>query len=263
MIPSTYHHRDRAQLPRLHVAIIMDGNGRWASLRGLPRRQGHAVGAVALRRVLEAAPSLGVSDLSVYAFSADNWKRPPEERLELFRLFERYLLEEAARCQQEGVEIRCIGWRHRLPESLQEAMSSAERQTAGGRHLTLRIALDYSSRATLAQAAAWATPEDAGPLATLSRQAIDYSLANVYGEPGRRLPEVDLLIRSGGQQRLSDFLLWECAYAELWFTGTLWPDFEASHLAAALDEFRRRQRTFGALSTPGATRTEVAAGGMR
>ncbi len=231
----------------LHVAIIMDGNGRWASLRGLPRANGHAAGAKALQPMIEVCPSLGIRNLTVYAFSADNWQRPADERLSLFALFESFLRREVQRCVEHGVEIRCIGWRHRLPASLQEAIEDAERCTAGGSQLTLRIAMDYSSRAALAHAAALATPAECWPPAPMSRQSMDYALAVVYGQPGRKLPAVDLLIRTGGQQRLSDFLLWESAYAELWFTDTLWPDFQPMALEAAIAAFHQRQRTYGGL----------------
>ena len=203
------------QSSSLHVAIVMDGNGRWARRRGLPRVAGHRAGAAAVRRTVEAAPDLGVAALTLYAFSADNWKRPPGEVAALMRLLARYLRTESPRLVQNGVRLELIGRRDRLPVPLVAAIDAAERATAHGTRLHLRLAVDYSSR--------WAI--DAGVI----------------------LPDVDLLIRTGGEQRLSDFLLWECAYAELYFTETMWPDFGAAPLAAAVAEFHARERRFGGL----------------
>ena len=216
-------------LRRLHTAIIMDGNGRWANARGLPRLAGHRAGAEALRRTVEAAPELGVGTLTVYAFSSDNWKRPPEEVSGLMKLFHRYLLKEQDRSVEKGLRVSVIGRRDRLPAMLLPAIDEIERVTAGGKNLHLRIAVDYSSReAILAEA------RRLGPSAT--RDDLDGSLG----------PEVDLLVRTGGEQRLSDFLLWECAYAELVFTPRMWPDFQAADLKAAVAEFWSRERRFGA-----------------
>ena len=203
------------QSSSLHVAIVMDGNGRWARRRGLPRVAGHRAGAEAVRRTVEAAPDSGVAALTLYAFSADNWKRPPGEVAALMRLLARYLRTEAPRLARNGVRLELIGRRDRLPVPLVTAIDAAERATTGGTRLHLRLAVDYSSR--------WAI--DAGII----------------------LPDVDLLIRTGGEQRLSDFLLWECAYAELYFTETMWPDFGAAQLTAAVAEFHTRQRRFGGL----------------
>jgi undecaprenyl diphosphate synthase len=199
----------------LHVAVIMDGNGRWATARGLPRLAGHRAGVEALKRVTDSAPRFGIGTLTVYAFSADNWKRPRQEVAGLMRLLRAYLRTELARCVREGVRIQAIGRRDRLGPSVVRSVETAERATAGGTRLNLRIALDYSGREAI-----------------------------VRGETG---PDVDLLIRTSGEQRLSDFLLWEAAYAELYFTPRLWPDFGAEDLAAALADFQRRQRRFGAL----------------
>ncbi|MCC7156670.1 MAG: di-trans,poly-cis-decaprenylcistransferase [Bryobacterales bacterium] len=199
----------------LHVAIIMDGNGRWATRRGWPRLAGHRAGADSVRRVIEAAPSLGVTQLTLYAFSSDNWKRPTGEVSGLFRLLKKYLAEETARCAGKGVRIEFIGRRDRLSPALVEAMEESEQTTRKCRRLHLRIALDYSSREAI--------------------------------ERREFTPDVDLLIRTSGEQRLSDFLLWECAYAELWFTPVLWPDFGASDLEQALHNFRGRQRRYGGL----------------
>jgi undecaprenyl diphosphate synthase len=203
------------QSSSLHVAIVMDGNGRWATRRGLPRVAGHRAGAEAVRRTVEAAPGLGVAALTLYAFSADNWKRPTGEVAALMRLFARYLRTETPRLVENGVRLEIVGRRDRLPSGLVTAIAAAERATETGTRLRLRLAVDYSSR--------WAI--GAGVI----------------------LPDVDLLIRTGGEQRLSDFLLWECAYAELYFTDTMWPDFAGADLARMVAEFHTRERRFGAL----------------
>jgi undecaprenyl diphosphate synthase len=204
-----------SQSASLHVAIVMDGNGRWAARRGLPRVAGHRSGAEAVRRSVEAAPGLGVTALTLYAFSADNWKRPPVEVAALMRLFARFLRTETPRLVENGVRLDVVGRRDRLPSPLVAAIVATEHATAPGTRLRLRLAVDYSSR--------WAIGA------------------------GAILPDVDLLIRTGGEQRLSDFLLWECAYAELHFTATMWPAFGAAELAAAVAEFRTRERRFGGL----------------
>jgi undecaprenyl diphosphate synthase len=215
----------------LHAAIIMDGNGRWATARGLPRIAGHRAGAEALRRTVESAPDTGIGTLTVYAFSSDNWRRPPTEVSALMRLFHNYLRREQERCIRNGVRISVIGRRDRLPRMLLPAIEAAERATRGGTRLHLRIAVDYSSRDAILQAAR-ELKADAG------REDISEALGS---------PDVDLLIRTGGEQRLSDFLLWECAYAELLFTPRMWPDFDVSDLAAAVAEFHSRERRFGAV----------------
>jgi undecaprenyl diphosphate synthase len=222
----------------LHVAIIMDGNGRWARARGLPRAAGHRAGASAVRRTVEAAPGLGITTLTLYAFSADNWRRPAAEVDALMELFERHLVDETARCRDEGVRLSVIGRRDRLPESLVRAIATAERATAGCRRLLLRIAVDYSARAAIAATAA-RLPSGPTSLAGFSRQLN----RTVHSVPPA--PDVDLLIRTSGEQRLSDFLLWECAYAELHFTPRMWPEFDGDDLAAAVAEYRRRERRFG------------------
>ncbi len=203
------------QSTSLHVAIIMDGNGRWATRRGLPRAAGHRAGAQAVRRVVEAAPDLGLRALTLYAFSADNWSRPPSEVAALLRLFARHLRTETPRLATHAVRLSVVGRRDRLPAPLVAAIEAAERATADGGRLHLRLAIDYSARAAI--------------------------------RAGAILPDVDLLIRTGGEQRLSDFLLWECAYAELWFTDRMWPDFAGADLAAALADFQARERRFGGL----------------
>ena len=222
----------------LHVAIIMDGNGRWATARGLPRLAGHRAGADALRRIVESAPDAGVRTLTVYAFSSDNWRRPPEEVTALMRLFRTYLRREEARCIDNGVRVSVIGRRDRLPHMLVPAIESCEEATSSGTTLRLRLAVDYSSRDVIVEAA-----RQAGPDATRD------TVAALLGGP-----DVDLLIRTGGEQRLSDFLLWECAYAEMVFTPRMWPDFGAADLRAAVDEFSLRDRRFGAVPAPRSAR---------
>ena len=216
----------------------MDGNGRWATARGLPRVAGHRAGAAAVRRVVEAAPALGVGTLTLYAFSSDNWRRPPAEVAALLALFERLLRSEADRCAEAGVTLGVIGRRDRLPARLVRAVNAAERRTAGGGRLTVRLALDYSSRDALLAAAAV-------PGAARSRDAFRAALARTLHAADA--PDVDVLVRTGGEQRLSDFLLWECAYAEFVFLDTPWPDVDGAVLADALARFRARDRRFGAL----------------
>lgn len=211
----------------------MDGNGRWATARKLPRTAGHQAGATAVRRVIEAAPDCGIGTLTLYAFSSDNWRRPKGEVASLMRLLGRYLARETENLGKNGVRLEFIGRRDRLPEPLQRAIGESERATAAGQRLRLRIAVDYSSRdAILGAAARMREP--------FTREAFSHLLG----------PDVDLLIRTGGEQRLSDYLLWECAYAELVFTRCMWPDFDGSRLAAAVAEFRSRDRRFGRAPLP-------------
>jgi undecaprenyl diphosphate synthase len=211
----------------------MDGNGRWATHRGLPRIAGHQAGERALRRVVEAAPSLGVSTLTVYAFSSDNWSRPPAEVRGLMLLFETHLARSVELSKKHGVRISVIGRRDRIPPAVREAVEHTENETRRQSRLHLRLAIDYSSRDALLAAC-----QIVGP--GLNRQSISEQLGGA---------DVDLLVRTGGEQRLSDFLLWECAYAELVFSPCLWPDFGADELKESLDEFRKRERRFGGLSS--------------
>lgn len=225
----------------LHVAIIMDGNGRWAARRGRPRTAGHLMGIEAVRRVVKAAPGLGVRTLTLYAFSSDNWKRPPAEVSTLFRLLDRHLSKEAAQLRSEGVELRVIGRRDRLPRHLLDAVEAAEARTRGGSRLNLRLAVDYSARDSIVRAARAAARMGT---ADLDRTTFAEELGRALGE-NAPASDVDLLIRTGGECRLSDFLLWECSYAELFFTDVMWPDFQAEDLAKALKEFGGRHRRFG------------------
>ena len=235
-----------------HVAVIMDGNGRWAARRGRPRSVGHAAGARATRRVVEAAVAAGVGTLTLYAFSGDNWRRPASEVAALMRIFRRYLAIETARCVANGVRLAVVGRRDRLPDSLLRAIEGAEQATAGGSRMQLRVALDYSARdAILAACGAVARAGDATGAEGLTRDRFAELLGAAYHDHAAT-SDVDLLIRTGGEQRLSDFLLWECAYAELVFTPVLWPDFGAAEFAAALAEFARRERRFGGVLTAGA-----------
>ncbi len=226
----------------LHVAIIMDGNGRWAVRRGLPRTAGHRAGVEAVRRVVESAPDLGIGTLTLFAFSAANWRRPAEEVAALMRLLQVYMRAETRRFAEKGARLTVIGRRDRLRPGLVREIAEAEQATSGGRRLHVRIALDYSSRESIARAAARCAAESA-------------TVPDHFGRLVAQSPEddgaadVDLLIRTGGEQRLSDFLLWECAFAELWFTERMWPEFGAEDLRAAVAEFHRRERRFGGLGS--------------
>ena len=224
---------------KLHVAIIMDGNGRWATARGRPRTSGHVVGARVVRTIVESAEEAGIGTLTLYAFSADNWKRPTREVSMLMRLFRRYLLSEMDRCVQNGVRMRIIGRRDRIPAELRRTAEMAEETTRGGRRLDLRIALDYSARDAMVMAA----ERSAGR--ALTRDGF-VRLMNEVTHAGA-VRDVDLLIRTGGEQRLSDFLLWECAYAELYFTDRMWPEFSPADLLSAVDEYHARDRRFGGI----------------
>jgi undecaprenyl diphosphate synthase len=221
----------------------MDGNGRWAVARGLPRIAGHRAGAKAVNRIVEAAAQLGVGVLTLYAFSADNWKRPPREVAGLMRLFRSYLASETARCVQNGVRVVVVGRRDRLSPLLLKAIEATETATIGGRKLLLRIAIDYSARDTILAAAAAAV--EAGEIPDC-RDRFAQRMNHAINSPCT--PDVDLLIRTGGEQRLSDFLLWECAYAELKFDPCKWPEYDAPRLESALREFRSRDRRYGGLS---------------
>ena len=218
-------------MPQLHVAIIMDGNGRWATRRSLPRVAGHRAGAASVRRAVEAAPDLGISVLTLYAFSEDNWSRPQREVSALMKLLGRYLVQETGRCIANGVRLEAIGRRDRIPAPLRALLEEAEARTAAGTRLRLRLAIDYSGRQAILDAAR-----------AIRQEISEERFSKLLG------PDVDLLIRTSGEQRLSDFLLWECAYAEMIFTNRLWPDFSREDLAQAVAEFHRRDRRFGSIS---------------
>jgi undecaprenyl diphosphate synthase len=222
----------------IHVGIIMDGNGRWAAARGLPRTAGHRAGLRTARRIVEEATRAGVGTLTLYAFSADNWSRPTPEVSALMRLFRRALITESKRCLTNGVRLSIVGRRDRLPAALVQTIHEVEALTAHGRNLHLRVAVDYSARDSIMRAASLAGREP------MSRETFAKLLANVDHDPFP-VRDVDLLIRTGGEQRLSDFLLWECAYAELFFTPGMWPDFSEAQFTQALDDFAGRERRFG------------------
>jgi len=225
-----------------HVAIIMDGNGRWATARGRGRAVGHAAGATAVRRTVEAARRLSLPALTLYAFSSDNWRRPRAEVETLFSLFRSYLESETANAAANGIRIRILGRRDRLPRELLAAVERAEAATSAARDLLLTIAVDYSARDAICRAASRLAPgESGGPDRVPTRE--EFSAMLTGGGPG----DVDLLIRTGGERRLSDFLLWECAYAELVFLDVAWPDFTEAHLESALRDFDSRERRFGGL----------------
>jgi undecaprenyl diphosphate synthase len=229
-----------------HVAIIMDGNGRWATSRGCPRTAGHVAGAEAVRRTVEAARDLEIGTLTLFAFSSDNWQRPPEEVGSLMRLFRRYLIKEAARCSRDGVRISVIGRKDRLSPALVRVIREAEAMTAHGAEALLRIAIDYSARDAIVRAAGRLHRMN-GSAPEVNRETFSRLLADDPPHEGP-VPDVDLLIRTGGEKRLSDFLLWECAYAELVFTDRMWPDFGRDDLAEAVREFESRERRFGKVS---------------
>jgi undecaprenyl diphosphate synthase len=224
---------------RLHVGIIMDGNGRWATRRGLSRLRGHEAGVEAIRRVVEAAPDQGVGTLTLYAFSTDNWRRPKAEVAALMALLRFYLANEVQSLVKNGVRLTVIGRRDRLPDGIAAAIARAEAATSQGETLNLRIAVDYSARDAILNAAA--------KLAGVTEPTRELFSQLVTGEAGLR--DVDLIIRTSGEKRLSDFLLWEGAYAELYFTERMWPEFDGNALAEALASFHRRERRFGGLQS--------------
>ncbi len=226
--------------PGLHVAIIMDGNGRWATQRGLPRVAGHRAGLTAARRIVEHAPDTGITRLTLYAFSSDNWRRPAAEVQSIFWLLRAFLRLQTERLRQQGARLEMIGRRDRLPPLVLQSIENTERITSAGRRLHLCVAIDYSSRDTIARAAS----NTAAHFEATHPDALARSLTNALNAHNA---DVDLLIRTGGEKRLSDFLLWECAYAELFFTDRMWPDFDEADLDTALADFHRRQRRFGAL----------------
>jgi undecaprenyl diphosphate synthase len=228
---STFDNKQNAT----HVAIIMDGNGRWARAQGLPRHAGHRAGIDTLRQIVRAAPDQGIAALTVYAFSTANWQRPQAEVNALMRLFSEYLDTETEDLVRDGVRLSIIGRRDRLSPELAAEIERSEAATQFGDALHLRVAIDYSAREAIMTAARI--------LAQTPGASEDDFTRQLTGNAG----DVDLLIRTSGEQRLSDFLLWECAYAELYFTQKHWPDFGTTDLSEALNAFRARSRTFGAL----------------
>jgi len=229
--------------PGLNVAIIMDGNGRWATQRNLPRVAGHRAGVAAVRRAVEHAPSLNIRMLTIYAFSSDNWARPAQEVQSIFWIIRAFLRLECDRLREQGVRLQAIGRRDRIPAPLLREIERSESATASGQTLVLRIAIDYSARTSIADAAAAVISAGEPMTADRMRAVITQTLTSECGD-------IDLLIRTGGEKRLSDYLLWESAYAELHFTDRMWPDFDAADLEAAVDEFNHRERRFGAIPAP-------------
>lgn len=227
----------------IHVAIIMDGNGRWARARGLPRVAGHRKGVEAVRRTLEAARALGIGYITLYSFSSENWRRPETEVKELMQLLRFYLRSEIADLHRNGIRLRVIGDRNRLAPDIVQTIENAESLTAGNSALTLVVALSYGARQEITAAAQ--TLARAVAEGRLQADAIDEEMFSRHLSTSG-IPDPDLLIRTSGELRLSNFLLWQSAYAELVFLDTLWPDFDRAGLEAALEEYRRRDRRYGA-----------------
>lgn len=227
-----------------HVAIIMDGNGRWAKARAMPRTFGHKAGVEAVRRTVRAVPDYGIRCLTLYAFSSENWSRPPEEVRDLLGLLRLYIHRDLEELASNGVCVRVIGSRKGLSDDLLDLIEKAEERTRGNVRLNLNIAFNYGARDELVRAAqklvdrARTTPDFGHPLTNAD-------LAGALDTAG--LPDPDLIVRTSGEMRLSNFLLWQSAYAELVFLDCMWPDFDETHLAAALDEYRRRERRYGAV----------------
>ena len=229
--------------PPAHVAVIMDGNGRWAKARGLPRTAGHKKGVDAVRRTVEAAGELGIDYLTIFSFSSENWRRPEEEVSDLMQLLRFYLRSEIADLHRNGVRLRVIGDRARLSNDITALIENAEALTGDNRKLTLVVALSYGSRQEITLAARRLAEEvRAGTLdpADITEDRFSEHLFTAD------IPDPDLIVRTSGEQRLSNFLLWQSAYAEFVFTDTLWPDFTKRDLEAAIEEFHRRERRFGA-----------------
>jgi undecaprenyl diphosphate synthase len=242
MIEAVPLHRDLST-PPAHVAIIMDGNGRWARARGLPRTAGHKRGAEAVKTAAESAIQMGVRYLTLFGFSSENWKRPVAEISDLMGLLRYYLRNELDYLRKQGIRLRVIGERKRLAPDIVDLIESAERETVGNCRLTLIIALSYGSRAEIADTSRRLAERAAAGL--LRPADIDEKMLseNLYTAD---IPDPDLLIRTSGEKRISNFLLWQLAYAELIFLDTHWPDFSREDFAEALREFRRRERRYGA-----------------
>jgi len=232
---------DPSKLPR-HVAIIMDGNGRWAQRRGLPRVEGHRRGAVAVREVVRAAREVGLRALTLYAFSSQNWQRPPEEVGTLMQLLRDYVIDERDEIMDNGIRLIAIGDVERLPDFVKEPLETLMRDSAGNRMMTLCLALSYGGRESIVSTTR-ALCELAARGALKPEEITEDRISSALQTGG--LPQLDLLVRTSGEERLSNFLLWESAYAELYFTDTFWPDFGKNELYQALDSFRRRERRFG------------------
>ncbi|MFB3915723.1 MAG: isoprenyl transferase [Terriglobales bacterium] len=239
-----YSRLDLGRLPR-HIAIIMDGNGRWARRRRLPRVAGHRAGVAAVRSVVETAARIGIPALTLYAFSEENWKKRPRGEVEfLMRLLQRYLKQEVPTLNKNNIRLEYIGRQHELPPEVQERMEWARRATAGNTGMVLTLALNYSARSEIVDAvnAALLSVRSNGSNGRLDEADIAHHLYT------RNLPELDLVIRTSGEMRLSNFLLWQVAYAEIYVTPTLWPDVRGVHLLEAIAEYQKRERRYGGLS---------------
>ncbi len=240
-----------------HVAIIMDGNGRWAKARGMPRTLGHRAGVTALKRTVEAAPDLGLECLTVFGFSTENWRRPVAEVSELMGLVKLYVQTDLARLAREGVRVRILGRREGLPPDIRDIVEQAEAKTAHNTHFQLQVAFNYGSRADIADAArAFAAEVEAGraKASDLTEARFESLLSTAKGPP------VDLVVRTSGERRISNFLLWEAAYAEFVFQDILWPDYGPEALSEAIAEFRRRERRFGGVEPSKESHDVLAAG---
>jgi undecaprenyl diphosphate synthase len=226
-------------LPK-HIAIIMDGNRRWAKNKFMPAAVGHAAGAKRVRDVVKACADQGVAHLSIFAFSTENWKRPPEEVSSLMNLFMTYLQKEVDNMNQNGVCLKVVGDKTRFMPALQDLIARAEQQTANNTRITLTVCANYGGRWDMLQATrAWQQAHPEQTVQNLTEEALRPYLSTAYA------PEVDLLIRTGGESRISNFMLWQAAYAELFFTDDLWPDFSAARLQEAIVWFAGRDRRFG------------------
>jgi undecaprenyl diphosphate synthase len=231
--------------PPLHVAIIMDGNGRWALARGLPRTAGHRQGAEAVKRTVRGAGEIGIKYLTLFGFSSENWKRPESEVSDLMGLMRHYLRTELKELERNGARLRVLGEREGLASDIVDLIAEAEQRTAGNSRIFVNIAINYGSRAEIARAArqlAQAVRDGKLAAEAVDENAISRALMTAD------MPDPDLVIRTSGEQRLSNFMLWQLAYAELMFVDTLWPDFGKPHLEAALADFARRERRYGAVS---------------
>ncbi len=228
-----------------HVALIMDGNGRWAQARGLPRAMGHREGVQALKRTVQAAPTLGIECLTVFGFSTENWRRPAEEVSDLMGLVRSYVASDLNRLEREGVRVRVLGRRTGLPADIASIVERAERTTAHNSHFLLQVAFNYGGRADIVDAAQTYVDQLLAGQATgpLSEETLGAGMSTAGGPP------VDLIVRTSGEQRLSNFLLWEAAYAELVYQDVLWPDYGSEALGDAVRLFRQRDRRFGAIAT--------------
>lgn len=232
---------DKRKIPR-HIGIIMDGNGRWAEMRGLPRFEGHKRGVERVREIIEAVKGLGVEALSLYAFSIENWMRPEEEVSVIMSLLESTLQKEFINFVKEGIRFRVIGNRERLPESIRMLVEIAENETAGNNNFTFQCALSYGGRDEIIRALKRAVQKN-----VTEGDITEEFIAGLLDTAG--VPDPDLIIRTSGEKRLSNFLLWQAAYAEFYFTDTLWPDFNKEELLEAVHEYQTRDRRFGRIDT--------------